>query len=114
MVVHVLADVSQEARSDDADRAKPDAHVVDVLVRLSVSDLAGRNHQFVCTRNTANAGDGVELFEERCAGQLDGLFDQERVGDVEPCHHGAADVVDGCYFELGDEDVVANSTVSWL
>jgi hypothetical protein len=51
MVVHVLADVSQEARGNDADRAKRDAHVVDVLIRLSVSNLAGRNHQFVCTRD---------------------------------------------------------------
>jgi hypothetical protein len=51
MVVHVLADVSQEARRNDADRAKRDAHVVDVLVSFSVSNLAGRNHQFVCTRD---------------------------------------------------------------
>lgn len=114
MIVHVLADVSQEASSNNADRAKPDAHVVDVLVRLSISDLAGRNHQLVCTRNTANAGDGVEFLEERRAGQLDGLLDQKRVGDVQSCHHGAADVVDGCHFELGDEDVVAVVIVSRL
>ena len=107
MVVHVLANVSQEARGNDTDSAKRDAHVVDVLVRLSVSDLAGRNHQLVCTRNAANAGDGVEFLEQRCAGQLDGLFDERQVCDVEFNHHGAADVVDGGHFELGDEDVVA-------
>jgi hypothetical protein len=107
MVVHVLADVSQEARSDDTDRTKPDAHVVDVLVRLSVSNLAGRNDQFVCARYAANARDHVELFEEGRPGQLDGFFDEQRVGDVQSGHHGAADVVDGCHFELGDEDVVA-------
>jgi hypothetical protein len=109
MVVHVLADVSQEARSNDADRAKRDAHVVDVLVRFSVSNLAGRNHQFVCTRNTADAGNGIELFEEGRAGQLDGFFDQQWVGDVEFVRHCAADVCDSCHLELGDEDVVAVS-----
>jgi hypothetical protein len=107
MVVHVLANVPQEARGDDADRAEPDAHVVDVLVRLGVSDLAGRNHQLVCTRNAADSGDHVELLEEGRAGQLDGFFDEQGAGDVQFGHHGAADVVDGGHFELGDEDVVA-------
>ena len=109
MVVHVLADVSQEARGDDADRAKPDAHVVDVFVRLSISNLAGRNDQFVCTWDTANAGNGVELLQKRGAGQLDGFFDQQRVGDIQSCHHGAADVVNSCHFEFGDEHVVAKA-----
>lgn len=113
MIVHVLADVSQKARSDNADGAERNAHVVDILVRLSVRDPACRNHQFVCTRDTADARDGVKLFQERCTGQLNGFFNQQWVGDVEFCHHGAADVLDSCFFELGDEDIVATEKCQW-
>lgn len=107
MVVHVLADISQEACCNDTDRTESNTHVVHVLVRLSVSDLSCTHNQLVRSRHAGNARDLVQILQERGASQLNGLTDELWRGDVQLCRHGPANVVRRGGHKFRDENVVA-------
>ena len=106
MIVHVLVNISQKARRNDAHPAKRNADQVHPPVTLGEGDLP-RSHDDLPRRVVArDAGYQLDFLEEGGASEGDGRFDGLGVGDAEFELHGAADVVDGVGGEFGDEDVV--------
>ena len=106
MIVHILVDVPQEARRDDAHPAKRNADQIHPPVALRKRHLS-RPHDDCIRRLVArDARDQFDVVEEGGAGEGDGGEDGFGVRDAELEFHGPADVVDGVVGEFGDEDVV--------
>lgn len=106
MIVHVLINVAQEARRDDAHPAKRDADQVDILVALGKRNLSGPHDDFPRRLVARDAGDQSYLIEEGGAGEGDGRNNGFWIRDAEFEFHCAANVVDCVGGESGDEDVV--------
>jgi hypothetical protein len=80
MVVHVLLDVAQKARSQDADRTKSDRDVVYPLVRLRISDLTGIDDHFISTGHALDARERLKLGDEGCTGDANSFCLGSAVG----------------------------------
>lgn len=106
MIVHVLIDIAQEARRDDAHPAKRDADQIDILVALGKGHLPGSHDDFPRCLVARDAGDQSDFVEEGGAREGDGRHDGLWVRDAEFEFHGATNVVDCIGGEFGDEDVV--------
>ena len=106
MIVHVLIDIAQEARRDDAHPAERDADQIDVLVALGKRNLPGSHDDFPRRLVARDAGDQSYFVEEGDAGEADGRHDGLWVRDAEFEFHCAANVVNCVGGEFGEEDVV--------
>ena len=105
MIVHVLIDVAQEARRDDAHPAKRNADQIHPLVALRKRNLPRPHDDFVRRLVARDARDQFDVLDEGGAGKGDGGGDGFGVRDAELEFHGAANVVDCVVGEFGDEDV---------
>lgn len=108
IIIHVIANIFQEQRSDDANPSKPNTSVIHPLVALGIGDPPRSDDRVVGGFVACDAGDVAEFVEEGRACEFDGFGDVGCVGDVEFCEHDAADVVCGAGDEFGDEDVVVD------
>ena len=106
MVIHVLVNITQKARRNDAHPAKGNANQVHPPVALRKGNLPRSDDDLPSRVIAGDARYQPEFFEEGGAGEDDGRFDGFGVRDAEFELHGAADVVDGVGGEFGDEDVV--------
>lgn len=109
MVIHVLADISQEAGGDNTDRTKRDTGIVDVLVCASVSDLSSGDNQLLGAWYTLDTLELTNLLQKRSTSKRDGLGDDRNAGDVELEDHSTSDVLDGERYKLVVEDVVVDA-----
>lgn len=108
MVIHVLTNAAQEASREDRNTTKRDTDVVHPLVTLSIRKLARSHNGIVRGLATRDPRNGLQFFQERSAGELDGFADVGRIGDVELRDHHAANEVFRIGDELGNEDVVVD------
>ena len=108
MIIHVLINVPQETRRNDADRAKRNTRQIDPFVALRKGNLTRSNHHGVGRLVALNAGDELEVFQERSPRERDGFADVSGVFDAELEYHGAADEMFGIRDEFVDEDVVVS------
>ncbi len=106
MIIHKLIDIPQKERRNDGDGAESDTYKVDVSVRLRKSNLPRPHYDFPRRHIARYAGKEFDFFEQRCAGEDNGLFDNRSVGDSEFERHRSANVVDCVGSEFGYEDVV--------
>ena len=106
MIVHVLVDVAQEARRDDAHPAKGNADQIHPLVALRKRNLSRPHDDFIRRLIARDARYQFDVVEEGGAGEGDGRDDGFGVRDAELEFHGPANVVDCIVGEFGDEDVV--------
>ena len=93
MIIHVLVDIAQEARSDDTHRAKRNADQLHPPGALRKRNLARSDDNLVRRLVARDAGDQSDFVEEGGAGEGDDLGDGFGVRDAELEFHGAADVV---------------------
>jgi hypothetical protein len=93
MIVHILRDIAQEARRDDTDTTKCNAHVVDILVSLRVRELTCVYYQLVRPWSALDARKLVKQRQQRSSGNLDCLLDNKRRSDVKLGYHDTTDEV---------------------
>lgn len=101
MIIHILLDIPQEARRDDADPAERNADVVHVFVALGVGEFTCFDDSVV-SDVALEAGDETEGFRQGRAGEADSFGDEGGFGNVQLVHR-AADVFDGVGNEFVDE-----------
>ncbi len=108
MIIHVIVDIPQETRGDDAHPPKRNADQVHVLVARRVRRLPGRDHHLVGGFVVPDARDRFQLREHRPSGQVDGFLDEFGIGHPKPPGHRATDVFNRVGAEFVREDGVIN------
>lgn len=106
MIIHILIDIPQKARSHHTNSPKRNTRQIHPLVALGKRRLARRHHHAIRRLVALDAGDKLELVEQGRAGEGDGFADEGGVFDAQVQGHGAADVVFGVGDKFVDEDVV--------
>lgn len=106
MIVHVLIDIAQETRGDDAHDSKRNADQIDVPIALGIRLLPRRDHDCLRGRVARYARDQLEFVGQGRAGEQDGFADIRHVRDSEFDDHGPADVFGGVGNKFMDEDVI--------
>lgn len=113
VVIHVLADVSNKARADEADNSKCYRHVVNPRVSFGHGPVCGLQDDVVGVGVREGAGKVTELCILRVGGKDDGFRDDLRVEDVHLCEHGAKpDDLSGFGYQLVVKDVVVNGVAN--
>ena len=106
MIVHVGTDVAQEGSCGDRHDAEGDGGVIHIFVRLGVGDLARLDDDAVGGLVARDAGDQLQLVQQRRSGDENRIGDVGEVRDAQFQLHGPAYVMDGVGLEFVEENVV--------
>lgn len=106
MVVHVLVNVAQETRSNDAHGSKCDADQIHVSVALGKCLPSRCHHDRVRGGVARDAWDRLQFVGHGCGGEQDGFLDVCCVGNSEIEDHGAANVFNYVGYEFFDQNTV--------
>lgn len=109
MVIHIRTNISQENRCNNRHRAKSRTGVINILVARCIGFLSGKHDHLVRGLVVADARDGFQEREERCASIDDGVVDEGCVMDAEFREHGIPDHLGGVGDEFFDKDVIVDA-----
>ena len=105
MIIHILVNISKEDTGNDGDASKGNTGQIDILVALSIGNLASNHDHLIGGIVPSNAGDRLEEWQKTGRSIFDGVGNISDVGDVQFCHHEAANVFSGIWDKFVDEDV---------
>lgn len=106
VIIHILINIPQETRRNDADPPKGNADQVNILVARCVRRLPCRNDDLASGFIITDGGDGLEFIKQCGPGQLNRGFDVLGILHTEFDRHGATDIFDRVRYKFVDEDVV--------
>lgn len=109
MVIHVLSNITQEARRDNTNGSKSNAGKIHILIASSIGLLSDENDQIIGRLIACNTGNLVQQRQQAGTRKFDGHTDVCFVSDAELVDHGTADHLRGVGNEFVDEDVVVDA-----